>query len=145
MSEEKRELDNLEKQIKDPKTPEATRKKLTEKYRKLTESIKKREPVKAKEVGLGKGYARKIDIDQGPKPSSLSDTASGLAKAYGSGRSGFEGDYEVLEPDDWWQGDIQTGGDPDWWRPKKHGGRIKKSKKRKRAALRGYRAELRGG
>ena len=27
----------------------------------------------------------------------------------------------------------------------KHGGRIKKSKKRKRAALRGYRAELRGG
>jgi hypothetical protein len=71
------------------------------------------------------------------------------------------------ESDDWWGEDEAT--DTDWWKAKpkfglspgalggrfelpqgfKHGGRIKKAKKktkkRKRAALRGYRAELRGG
>ena len=72
-----------------------------------------------------------------------------------------EEDYPKVEADDWWGEDE----DPDWWKAKpefgqspgalggrydpwegfKHGGRIKKSKKRKRAALRGYRAELRGG
>jgi len=71
-----------------------------------------------------------------------------------------EEDYPV-EADDWWGEDE----DPDWWKAKpkfgrspgalggrhdpwegfKHGGQIKKAKKRKRAALRGYRAELRGG
>jgi hypothetical protein len=75
-------------------------------------------------------------------------------------------DYPV-EADDWWEDDE----DPDWWKAKpefgqppgalggrpdlpqgfKHGGRINKAKKRKskpkpkRAALRGHRAELRGG
>ena len=81
-------------------------------------------------------------------------------------------DEDKVEADDWWGEDE----DPDWWKAKpkaattkaafgrspgalggrldlpqgfKHGGRIKKpkkkTKKRKRAALRGYRAELRGG
>ena len=76
-----------------------------------------------------------------------------------------EEDYEVLEPDDWWKGDIQTGGDPDWWRPKpekanpwedfefKHGGRLKKAKKKSKkrkprgvgVALRGYGKVMRRG
>ena len=81
-------------------------------------------------------------------------------------------DEDKVEADDWWGEDE----DPDWWKAKpkaattkaafgrspgvlggrldlpqgfKHGGRIKKpkkkTKKRKRAALRGHRAELRGG
>jgi hypothetical protein len=67
-------------------------------------------------------------------------------------------DYEVLEPDDWWKGDIQTGGDPDWWRSKhefefKHGGRLKKAKKKSKkrkprgvgVALRGYGKVMRRG
>ena len=145
MSAEKRELDNLEKQLKDPKTPKATRKKLTEKYRKLTESIKKRgDPPKAPQVALGKGWASKKAIDQGEKPPSLSDAASGLAKAYGSGRGGF--DYTSISTEA--AGDV----DPSYFNyggSFKHGGSIKKakkkSKKRKRAALRGHRAELRGG
>lgn len=136
MNAEKRELDNLEKQIKDPKTPKATRKKLTEKYRKLTESIKKRgDPPKAPQVAFGKGWASKKAIDQGEKPPSLSDAASGLAKAYGSGRT--ETDPYSLGADYYKDRALPMGF--------KHGGRIKKSKKRKRAALRGHRAELRGG
>ena len=93
-----------------------------------------------------------------------------------------EEDYEVLEPDDWWKGDIQTGGDPDWWRPQKsgidfgagvgqeaidedyagrpmyesafkHGGSLKKAKKKSKkrkprgvgVALRGYGKVMRRG
>ena len=42
-------------------------------------------------------------------------------------------------------GDIEEPYGISDWTGFKHGGRIKKVKKRKRAALRGYRAELRGG
>ena len=137
MSAEKRELDNLEKQIKDPKTPKATRKKLTEKYRKLTESIKKRgDPPKAPQVELGKGWASKKAIDQGEGAGqTIADTASGWAGALGKGRT--ETDPYSLGADYYKDRALPMGF--------KHGGRIKKSKKRKRAALRGYRAELRGG
>ena len=148
MSAEKRELDDLEKQIKDPKTPEATRKKLRVKHRKLSESLTKRgDPPKAPQVALGKGWASKKAIDQGEGAGqTIAGTASGWAGMLGKGKS--EGDWTQDYAKMW-----EKTGDPveDAWQAKqlyKHGGRIKKpkkkTKKRKRAALRGHRSELRG-
>jgi hypothetical protein len=147
------DIKRIEEKIKKAKTPQAR-----QKWIERLAAVKKlgKLPKDPKKTPKTKKSLLKHKTPKQPPPS----------KSILGRSSGALGDrtYHV-EADDWWGEDEDT--DTDWWKAKpefgrspgalggrhdpwegfKHGGRIKKTKKRKskRAALRGHRKELRGG
>ena len=111
------------------------------------------------------GKSKKGDSPSMPKkPKTIAEKASPFGKGLFEGLGKIKEDYPV-EADDWWEEDE----DPDWWKAKpkfgrspgalggrhdpwegfKHGGRIKKAKKRRprgvKIALRGYGKAMKRG